>query len=450
MFSFLKKKLKEGVEKLSSALSSKPDAEEKPAEPIPVPLEHSVLQEPFPEPEKEEVSVSPEHLKTVDEKKEEAVPVPLQEERKPAEAVEELKEKEEGPVPTIPEETPLPEKPEEELPKPVKPIEEKTEPEILKKEIKLEKKILREEKKIETELQSGKEKKTGFLEKLKKAVKEKEIEEQDITPILIELETDLLESDVALEVTEKIVSSLKKDLLGKSIKRSEDLEALIKKSLKKSILEVLSVPSISIEQLAKQKKPLKIVFLGFNGAGKTTSIARLAHYLKNKGFSTILAAADTWRAASIEQLEEHAARLEVPIVKHKYQSDPAAVIFDTIKAAESRGIDIVLADTAGRSQANTNLMDELKKIIRVNKPDLKILVIDALTGNDSVEQAKLFNEAVGVDGIIVTKADVYEKGGALLSAVHSIKKPILFIGVGQEYGDFKPFVAEEVVESLLS
>ena len=446
MFSFLKKKLKEGVEKLSSALSSKPAAEEKPAEPIPVPVESSVSHEPVQEPEKEDVQVSPESLKTVEENKE-AVPVPLQEEIKPAEVVEELKEEVSLSIP--PEEKPVPQ-PVEELPKPVEPIEETTEPEMLEKEIKIEKKILLEEKKIETELKRGEEKRTGFLERLKKVVKEKEIEEQDITPILIGLETDLLESDVALEVTEKIVSDLKKDLLGKSIKRSEDLENLIKKSLKKSILEVLSVPLISIEQLAKEKKPLKIVFLGFNGAGKTTSIARLAYYLKNKGFSIILAAADTWRAASIEQLEEHSQKLGVPIVKHKYKSDPAAVIFDTVKAAESRGIDIVLADTAGRSQANQNLMDELKKIIRVNKPDLKILVVDALTGNDSVEQAKLFNEAVGVDGIIVTKADVYEKGGALLSAVHSIKKPILFIGVGQEYADFKPFNPEEVVESLLS
>ncbi len=149
-------------------------------------------------------------------------------------------------------------------------------------------------------------------------------------------------------------------------------------------------------------------------------------------------------------MEEHSQKLEVPIVKHKYQSDPAAVIFDAVKAAESRGIDVVLADTAGRSHSNTNLMDELKKIIRVNKPDLKILVVDCLTGGDVVQQSELFNEAVGVDGIIATKADVYEKGGALLSAVHSIGKPILFIGVGQEYDDFKPFVPEDVVESLLS
>ncbi len=264
MFSFLKKKLKEGVEKLSAALTGEKPAP--PPEPPAAPIEPSI-------------SPSPPELEQ--EKKEEKPPAPQKEERIPTEPPieEKPREKEEVPLPTPPEEKLPPEKPKE-----VKPA-----PEILEKEPEIEKKILREEKKIEKELKKppAEEKKQGFLEKIKKAVKEKEIEEKDITPILLGLETGLLESDVALEVTEKIVSDLRRAIVGKTIKRSEDLEALIRESLKKSILEVLSVPSINIEELAKQKKPLKIVFLGFNGAGKTTSIARLAYYLKNKGFSVI-------------------------------------------------------------------------------------------------------------------------------------------------------------------
>jgi len=200
--------------------------------------------------------------------------------------------------------------------------------------------------------------------------------------------------------------------------------------------------------LIKEKKVSVIVFLGFNGTGKTTTIAKITHQLKKK-HKVVLAAGDTFRAASIEQLEEHGKRLGVNVIKHKYGSDSAAVIFDARKHAEANNINIVLADTAGRSHSNTNLMDELKKVCRVNKPELKILVLDSLTGNDIYNQSKLFNDAVGVDAIILTKADVYEKGGAALAASYTINKPILYLGVGQEYDDLKPFDPEEIVKNLL-
>jgi len=166
--------------------------------------------------------------------------------------------------------------------------------------------------------------------------------------------------------------------------------------------------------------------------------------------SVVFAAADCWRAAAIEQLEEHGKNLGIKVIKHSYGADPAAVIFDAMKYAEANKIDVVLADTAGRSHANANLMDELKKIIRVNDPDMKILVVDALTGNDVVEQAEYFNNAVGVDGIVMTKVDVYDKGGAILSVVHKVERPILYIGIGQEYNDLKKFSVEEIVNNIMS
>jgi fused signal recognition particle receptor len=179
----------------------------------------------------------------------------------------------------------------------------------------------------------------------------------------------------------------------------------------------------------------------------TTTIAKFAHKLKK--YRPVLAAGDTFRAAAIDQLEEHGRRLGVKVVKHNYGADSAAVIFDAVKHAASVGSKVVLADTAGRSHSNVNLMDELKKVVRVNKPDLKVLVLDSITGNDIYDQSQLFNEAAGVDAIILTKADVYEKGGSALSASYTIKKPILYLGTGQNYDDLKDFVPEEIVKNLL-
>ncbi len=219
--------------------------------------------------------------------------------------------------------------------------------------------------------------------------------------------------------------------------------------MKESVTDILNVEEIDLLTEVKTKKPYVITFVGFNGSGKTTSIARIGYLLKEKGFSVVFAAADTWRAASIEQLEEHGKNLGINVIKQKYGSDPAAVIFDAVKHAKSKDIDIVLADTAGRSHANVNLIEELKKIVRVNTPDMKILVMDALTGNDVVDQTSTFNNAVGVDALILTKTDVYEKGGAILSSVHNIKKPILYLGVGQEYKDLKKFDSNEIVRNLM-
>ncbi|MEM5802177.1 MAG: signal recognition particle-docking protein FtsY [Candidatus Aenigmatarchaeota archaeon] len=289
--------------------------------------------------------------------------------------------------------------------------------------------------------------KPSLVEKLFKKIAVKKLKEEDITPILDEFASDLIEADVALEVAEKIVNDLKKDLIGKEVRRGKEEEIVID-SLKKSLLNILSVPEIDLMRLVKNKKPYVILFLGFNGSGKTTSIAKLGKYLIDNGFSCVFAAADTFRAAALEQLEEHAKKIGVNVIKHRYGADPAAVVYDAIQHAKAKGIDFVLCDSAGRAHTNRNLMEQMKKIIRVNNPDLKILVMDSLTGNDAVMQARMFNE-VGIDATIFTKVDVNEKGGAILSVTHELKKPILFLGVGQRYEDFMKFNAEEFVEKLL-
>ncbi|MDI6721797.1 MAG: signal recognition particle-docking protein FtsY, partial [Candidatus Aenigmarchaeota archaeon] len=292
------------------------------------------------------------------------------------------------------------------------------------------------------------EEKKGLFRGLIKKVSEKRLEEKDIENVSRELRLALLENDVALETADKIVDDLKKGLAGKSVSRGKT-EAVIRNALKAAMLDVLNQERIDIEDRIKEKsgEPFLVMFLGFNGSGKTTSLAKTAH--KFKDYTPVLAAGDTFRAASIEQLEEHGKKLHCRVIKHTYGSDSAAVIFDAKKHAKAAGNRLVLADTAGRSHANVNLMDELKKICRVNKPDLKILVLDSLTGNDIYDQVKLFNDAVGIDGIILSKADVYDKGGAALSAAHTSKKPILFLGTGQEYDDLKEFNPNEIVENLL-
>lgn len=281
---------------------------------------------------------------------------------------------------------------------------------------------------------------------------EKQISKDEADKFCEELKMALLESDVALVVAEKICKLLQNEITGKTVKRGET-EKIVKESLEKSIKEVLNQERIDIESVIDKAKsenrPALIIFLGFNGTGKTTNLAKLANLLIKNGHKVVLAAGDTFRAASIEQLETHSRNLGAEVIKQKYGSDSAAVIFDAREHAKANGYDVVLADTAGRSHSNVNLMDELKKVVRVNRPDLKILVLDALTGNDIVEQAKSFDEAVGVDGIILAKADVYEKGGAALSAAYTIRKPIVFLGVGQGYDDLKSFDEDEIVNNLI-
>jgi len=332
----------------------------------------------------------------------------------------------------------------EKLKKAIKSISEKIEKKEIEKPIEVKPEI-----KIEEKIP---EKKKGIVkkivEKVVKKVTEKKLSTEDVEPILNELATDLVETDVAYEVAEKIKIDLKKSLVEKEIKRGKEKEAVVE-ALRQSLLEILTVPEIDLKETIKNKKPISLLFLGFNGGGKTTSLAKVGKWLVDGGYSCVFAAADTFRAASLEQLEEHARKIGVNVIKHKYGADPAAVAFDAIAHAKANGIDFVLIDSAGRAHTNRNLMDQMKKIIKVNSPDLKVLVVDSLTGNDAVLQARMFNE-VGIDGVIFTKVDVNEKGGAILSVTHELKKPILFLGLGQDHKDFEKFDKEKFVNNILS
>jgi fused signal recognition particle receptor len=316
-------------------------------------------------------------------------------------------------------------------------------------------KLLEDETSDESEISDGSEDKPKEDDKsgILSFVTNKTISEKDIEDILFELEMSLLEGDVAMEVAETIITSVKTDLVGQKIRRRSDVAKFTKEALKKAISEILDIHGkdmISLlDEAKKSGEPLKIMFVGINGTGKTTTIAKISTYFMNKGYTPVIAASDTFRAGAIEQLTHHADNLDVKIIKHKKGADPAAVAFDAVAHARAKGKELVLVDTAGRMQTNINLMDEMKKIKRVIKPDLIIYVGDALTGNDSVEQAKKFNDAVTIDGIILTKADADAKGGAALSIGYVIQKPILFLGVGQSYSDIIEFKPEWMVEQIL-
>ncbi|MBW3019753.1 signal recognition particle-docking protein FtsY [Candidatus Woesearchaeota archaeon] len=285
--------------------------------------------------------------------------------------------------------------------------------------------------------------KVGFFQKLMS----KKLDENKFEDLFWDLEVILLENNVSVEVIEKIKDDLKKSLVDQSFKKSKIFD-IIQSTLKNSLYEILNVDKIDVMSKIESKKPYVICFFGINGSGKTTTIAKFANMLLKKNKTVVLAAADTFRAAAIDQIQEHADRLKVKLIKHDYGSDPAAVAFDAIKHAQAKGIDVVLIDTAGRLHSNANLLDEMKKIIRVANPDMKIFVGESITGNDCVEQASNFDEAVGIDGVILSKADIDEKGGASISVGYVTGKPILYIGTGQEYDDFEEFDAEKVLSRL--
>lgn len=273
-------------------------------------------------------------------------------------------------------------------------------------------------------------------------VSQTEISEKDVEKALWDLELELLEADVALETVEALKDKIKEKLVGQRVKIGTNKKNLVENAVREAVLEILT-PERRIDLLkmirSRGERPFVVAFVGFNGGGKTTTIAKLAHWLKRNGLSVVIAASDTFRAGAIEQIEEHARRIGVKVIKHDYGADPAAVAYDAIEHAKARKADVVLIDTAGRNELNRNLMDEMKKIARVAKPDLVIFVGDSLGGNSVVEQAKQFNEAVRVDGVILTKLDADARGGAALSISHAIGAPILFVGVGQGYEDLKPF-----------
>ncbi len=285
-------------------------------------------------------------------------------------------------------------------------------------------------------------------------VREKTIQEKHVEDILFELEMELLQGDVAMEVATEVVESVKENLVGKKIKRSHDITEYTFYALRDAVSDIISIEGKSMTEMLEEKKaqgePLVVMFVGINGTGKTTTIGKLANYYLKKGYSPVIAASDTFRAGAIEQVTHHADNVGVKIIKHQKGSDPAAVAFDAVEHAKAQNKELVLIDTAGRMQTNTNLMDEMKKIKRVSKPDLVIFVGDAITGNDATEQARKFNEAIDIDGVILTKADADSKGGASLSIGYVIQKPIMFLGVGQGYDDIMEYDSEWMLNQLFS
>ena len=292
----------------------------------------------------------------------------------------------------------------------------------------------------------------SFLEKAKSLIFEQEVilEEKDLEEPMWALEMALMESDVALPVAEEIVREVKADLVGKKKKIGADTGAIAEQSLRNALITLLSKNHLDFDEYVRSKeKPVKILFVGVNGTGKTTSIAKVAKYLMNQNYSVVLAAGDTFRAGAIEQLEVHGEKLGLKVVKHKTGGDPAAVIFDAVEYAKAHNKDVVLADTAGRLHTNINLMDQMRKIVRVTKPDLLIFVDEAIAGNDAVERARLFNESVPIGGSILTKTDADAKGGSAISIAYITGKPVLFLGVGQTYPDLVKFEPQWLVDRLM-
>ncbi len=290
-------------------------------------------------------------------------------------------------------------------------------------------------------------KKSGFFSKISNTFTKFKLSDEKFEDLFWDLEVALLENNVALEVIQKIKDDLKDELTQDKISRKKASDIILD-SLHKSIKEVLSVEKLDLLNEIKHKKPYVIAVIGVNGSGKTTTIAKLCNYLKKQNKSVVLAAADTFRAAAIQQLEHHANALDIKLIKHEYNSDPSAVAFDAIRHAESKELDVVIIDTAGRLHSNDNLMNELKKLVRVNKPDLKLFIGESITGNDCVEQAKKYDEIIGIDAIILSKADIDDKGGAALSISYVTKKPVIFIGTGQNYDDLQEYDEKKILSNL--
>ena len=425
MFNFFKDKLKKVLSKFSKK------------------VEEEIEGAPKPEEIKEEVKGKPiEEEKTEDKKKEKKEPKKEVKEKEIREKLKEEKKKVEE----------AKEKPKEEK-KEVEELKEEAKEELIEEEKKGIREVEKHEKlkkigEVKEELiEEEPKKKKGFFQKITEVISKKALPEKQFDDLFFELEIVLMENNVAVEVIEKIKQDLKQELVEKPILRRKVKDIIIE-TLKKSLDELFDVDKINLIEKAKEKKPFIICFVGINGSGKTTTIAKICKLLQKNKLKCVIAAADTFRAASIEQLQIHADKLGVRMIKHDYGSDSAAVAYDAIKYAQAKKQDVVLIDTAGRLHSNVNLMDEVKKLVRVAKPDLTLFVGESITGNDCVEQAQRFNEIVGIDGIILTKSDVDEKGGAAISISYVTKKPILYLGTGQEYDDLKEFDSELIISGI--
>lgn len=443
MFEFLKKKLKQAVENVKNTFGKKEEIKKEvlPIEPV-KPEEEKVAEEIKKEVLEELAPTTPPDIG----KEPEFIEEQFKEEEKEIakEVQEEVKKEEEKKVEKALEKV---ETKTEELEEEVKKVTQAIKESHKKKESlfkKIQKAIVGEKKP---------EAKPSFAEKISKAIFEKKLSEQEFEAVFRDLEISLLEANIAFEVVQLVKENLKQKFVNQSVKRGK-VEEIILNTIKDTFKEIMAEKDQNeiisvINENKKLGNPTKFLFLGVNGVGKTTSLAKMVRWLQKNGYSCVIAASDTFRAASIEQLEKHAEKLGVKVIKHQYGADPAAVAFDAVAYAKAHKIDCVLIDSAGRQHSNQNLMDELHKLKRVAKPDFTIFVADAMTGNDAVEQAREFAQKVGYDFSILAKADVDQKGGAILSVSYVSQKPIAFLGIGQDYEDLEPFKKEKILEKLL-
>jgi len=290
--------------------------------------------------------------------------------------------------------------------------------------------------------------------KVGEVVATKELSREDFEEIFSDIELELIEGDVAVDAVELLKEALASKLVGIKVSRfGKSAHEEVVNRIKEAIHELLKkgVFGRDITELVREgSKPYVIVFMGVNGVGKTTTIAKVAYRLIKGGLKPVIVAADTFRAGAQEQLRIHAERLGVPFIKGKYGADPAAVAKDGVIYASKHGLDAVLIDTAGRMHTDVDLMNEIRKVVRVVKPNLKILVLDALTGNDAIEQARWFDKAVGVDAVVLTKLDADAKGGSALSIILAIGKPIIYVGTGQGYDDLDPYDPDVILNKLFT
>ncbi|SEO58080.1 fused signal recognition particle receptor [Halogranum amylolyticum] len=277
------------------------------------------------------------------------------------------------------------------------------------------------------------------------------IEEEDLEEPLWALEMALLESDVEMNVAERILETIREKMIGESRKQVDTTAELVEEALHDALLDVISVGQFDFEERIQQAdKPVVVIFTGVNGVGKTTSIAKMSEYLESCGLSSVMANGDTYRAGANEQIRKHAENLDRKLITHEQGGDPAAVIYDAVEYAEAHDVDVVLGDTAGRLHTSNDLMAQLEKINRVVDPDMTLFVDEAVAGQDAVQRAKKFDEAAEIDGAILTKADADSQGGAAISIAYVTGKPILFLGTGQGYDDLERFDPEALVSSLLA
>ena len=287
-----------------------------------------------------------------------------------------------------------------------------------------------------------------------KSLGQKDLSERDLDNILYDLQLGLLESDVAQDVIDDLSVKLKGELVGLKLEKDQDKEGLIRARFQRYFEEMFTnAGTVDIIDAIKRKSqskggPFVIVFLGINGTGKTTTVAKIANLLRKNDISLVVAAGDTHRAGAIEQLTQHAERLGVKVIAQRYGADPSAVGRDAVDYGRKHYVEAVLIDTAGRMQTAKGLMDEIGKIVKVVKPDLKLFVGDSLAGNDTINQATDFFEYTKFDGAILTKSDADAKGGAAVSIVYSTTKPIVYLGVGQGYEDIAPFDSDKFIKSL--